>query len=78
VKLIYHKYLLVVVQSKHSVVVAVNTKVNIVPSHRINLSDMRIVPVGSSGKILGSFWFLKIMCENGLFGGFLFIRILAF
>jgi hypothetical protein len=28
------------------------------------LSDMRIVPVGSSGQILGYFWFLKMTREN--------------
>ena len=33
--------------------------------------DMRIVPVGSSGNNLGSFWFLKIMRENWSFGGYI-------
>ena len=28
------------------------------------LSDMRNVPVGSSGTILGSFWFLKMTIKN--------------
>jgi hypothetical protein len=34
------------------------------------ISDMRIVPVGSSGKFLGSFWFLKMTRENQPFGGY--------
>jgi hypothetical protein len=31
-------------------------------------ADMRIVPVGSSGKILESVWFLKMMRKIGLSG----------
>ena len=32
-------------------------------------TDMRIVPICSSGTDLGSFWFLKMMRENLPFGG---------
>ena len=34
------------------------------------LPDMRIVHVGSSGKILGSFRFFKMLCANWPFGGY--------
>jgi hypothetical protein len=33
---------------------------------------MRIVPVGSSGIILGSFWFLKMMREYRPLGGYFY------
>ena len=33
------------------------------------MADMRIVPIGSSDRILGFFWFLKMMHENQPFGG---------
>jgi hypothetical protein len=37
-------------------------------SYPFNLTDMKILPVGSSGELLEALWFLKICVKIGLRG----------